>query len=79
MNFINPKEENNFLIVCEHCKAIINFSKEDCYCIKEVDTASLLAGCIQNITRVCIKCPNCHAEQDVAAGLKYVTNNKNWF
>lgn len=34
MNFIKPADENNFLVVCEKCKAIINFSREDCYCVK---------------------------------------------
>ena len=79
MNFIKPKEENNFLIVCEHCKAIVNFSREDCYCIKEVDTDALLKGHFQNVSRVLITCPNCNSRQDVAAGLRYVTNDKNWF
>lgn len=79
MNFIKPKEENNFLVVCEHCKAIVNFSREDCYCIKEVDTDALLKGHLQNVSRVLITCPNCGSRQDVVAGLRYVTNDKNWF
>lgn len=79
MNFIAPKEENNFLIICEHCKAIINFSREDCYCTKKADTDELLKGHFQNVTRMYITCPNCNSRQDVMAGLRYVYNDRSWF
>ena len=78
MNFIRP-EEDSFLIVCEHCKAIITFSKEDCHCIKVLDRIALDKGDFKNSTRVYINCPNCYKQQDVAAGLRYVENDKNWF
>lgn len=71
MNFIKPKDKDNFLIICEKCKAIINFSRKDCYCIKEADEIALSNGNFQNITRVYISCPNCPNIQDVAGGLKY--------
>lgn len=79
MNFIKPEEENNFLIVCEHCKAIISFSKEDCYCLKALDPIALDKGDFKNVTRLYITCPNCYKQQDVVAGLRYVSNDRNWF
>lgn len=79
MNFIKPKDENSFLIVCERCGAIINFSKEDCYCTKEAEGKEFREGNIQNITRVYIRCPNCMKPQDVAAGFRYVKDDKCWF
>lgn len=79
MNFIKPKDGNNFLIICERCKAIINYSREDCYCVKEADTIALNNGDFQNVTRVYISCPNCHNKQDVAGGLRYVIDDMGWF
>lgn len=79
MNFIKPASENNFLIICEHCKSIINFSKEDCFCAKTVDIDELILGRYQNITKVYIECPNCQRTLDVAGGLRYLENDKRWF
>lgn len=78
MNFIKPNEDN-FVTVCEHCKAIVELSIDDCYCVKQIDTFSLLSGDFQNITKVYFICPHCHKKQDVIAGLKYVQNDKEWF
>ena len=79
MNFIKPKKDNNYLVVCEHCKAIINFSKEDCYCVKEADVVSFEKGDFKNVTRIYIECPNCCHQQDVVAGFRYVSDDRNWF
>ena len=79
MNFIRPKDDNNFLIVCERCKAIVNFSKEDCYCIKEADEVAFKNGEFKNVTRAYISCPSCRNMQDVIGGLKYTLNDKTWW
>jgi Zn finger protein HypA/HybF involved in hydrogenase expression len=79
MNFIKPEDDNNFLVVCENCNAIINFSREDCYCVKELDRMAFERGKFQNVTRAYINCPNCHGHQDVIAGLRYVKGDKHWF
>lgn len=72
MNFIKPKNDNNFIIICEACKAIINFSKEDLYFVKEVDTGAFNNRRLDNITKFCIFCPNCNHKQDVAGAIKYI-------
>ena len=79
MDFIAPKYKDNFLITCEHCKAIICFSEEDCYCVKELDRIALSKGDFQNITRVYINCPSCNSRQDVLASYKYIKTDKNWW
>lgn len=79
MNFLKPKSKDNFIIVCEHCKAIVSFSEEDCYCSKSADVDGLLSGDIHNITRVFIRCPNCRNEQDVVTTFRHAKKDKGWF
>ena len=79
MKFLTPAKENNFLVGCEKCGAIISFSLEDCYCTKHLDQVEFARGHIQNVTKVSINCPNCNKSQDVAAGFRYVSDDKGWF
>ena len=79
MRFLKPNDKNSYLIVCEHCRAIVNFSKDDLFCTKEIDMAELSRGNLCNVTKVSLKCPNCGNAQDVAAGFRYVSGDKNWF
>ena len=78
MEYLKPKNKNNFLIVCESCQAIINFSREDCFCVKEIDRVAFAKGDFKNVSRVFIKCPNCTNHQDVIAGVRYVNSNDKW-
>jgi len=79
MNYLKPTDKNSFLIICEKCKAIINFTRKDLYCMKEADMQAFAKGDLRNTTRVYLKCPCCAAPQDVIAGFRYVSNDDKWF
>ena len=75
MKYILPESHDNYVVVCENCRAIINYSIEDCHYEKELDCMKFDDDTgFENITRVYVRCPNpkCRHNQDVAGRLTHL-------
>lgn len=72
LNYLVPKKNDSFIVACESCGAILNFSKSDLYYFKEAEICRVSGkDRFQNIARIFVDCPNCGHRQDVAGGFRF--------